>query len=104
MAAAFCAPCAGRLAGALWQPRLQPFVAQARAHPAAAAFVRRRQVAFTGVRPSVRVFAEAPAAEQAAKAIKLEDVKEGSEYEGTVVRTIAKHFIFMGPGACAAFG
>ncbi len=46
----------------------------------------RRQVAFKGVRPSVRVFAEAPAASEAAKLLRLEDVKEGAEYEGTVVR------------------
>ncbi|KAG2499065.1 hypothetical protein HYH03_003248 [Edaphochlamys debaryana] len=45
----------------------------------------RRQVAFKGVRPSVRVFAEAPAGGKAAEAaIALADVKEGSEYEGTV--------------------
>nr|AAU93600.1 chloroplast polyprotein of elongation factor Ts precursor [Chlamydomonas reinhardtii] len=58
----------------------------------------RRQVAFTGVRPSVRVFAEAPAAEQAAKAIKLEDVKEGSEYEGTVT-TVEEFGAFVNFGA-----
>ncbi|KAG2439182.1 hypothetical protein HXX76_004546 [Chlamydomonas incerta] len=58
----------------------------------------RRQAAFTGVRPSVRVFAEAPAAEQAAKAIKLEDVKEGAEYEGTVT-TVEEFGAFVNFGS-----
>ncbi|GIL70524.1 hypothetical protein Vretimale_3656 [Volvox reticuliferus] len=44
----------------------------------------RRQIAFKGVRPSVRVFAEAPATSEPAKLLRLEDVKEGAEYEGTV--------------------
>ncbi|EFJ50868.1 hypothetical protein VOLCADRAFT_120525 [Volvox carteri f. nagariensis] len=44
----------------------------------------RRQLAFKGVRPSVRVFAEAPAASEPAKLLRLEDIQEGAEYEGTV--------------------
>ncbi len=71
------------------QPHLHKFCSRrASAHLGATAFSRRRQAVFKGVRPSVRVFAEAPAAGQAAKApaMRLEDVKEGAEYEGTVVR------------------
>ena len=54
----------------------------------------RRHAAFKGARPSVRVFAEgeqqqkAPRAPKEAKtyAVQIEDVKEGQEYQGTVVR------------------
>lgn len=92
MAATLWRACARSLAGAdaaSVQPHLHKFAAVvASTHPGATAFLCRRHAVFKGVRPSVRVFAEAPAAGQAAKApaMRLEDVKEGAEYEGTVVR------------------
>ncbi|GFR43724.1 hypothetical protein Agub_g4835 [Astrephomene gubernaculifera] len=58
----------------------------------------RRPVAFKGARPSVRVYAGAPAAGEAPKAIKLADVKEGDEYEGTVT-TVEEFGAFVDFGA-----
>ncbi|GLC37745.1 hypothetical protein PLESTB_001472500 [Pleodorina starrii] len=58
----------------------------------------RRQLAFKGVRPSVRVFAEAPAASEPAKTLRLEEVQEGAEYEGTVT-TVEEFGAFVNFGS-----